>query len=499
MKKVIVTITLLAIALFTIGQIENSSNQIPEQEFSLEKAFLLNDTIWVLDSTLQQQWVDNEFVNQRKTIILLHDEQGKNISRQTTIWNGTEGKWANSTYDSTLFYPSGGIAERFNYDWNTNGDNWKMTFYNKLSENNLLIERTQLRWDNDKNKYLHGFKQWTEFDETGLPQNAYWNDFDSTSQEFVADGRTTYFYDENDLNSFTLREKWDELNQSWNPNNNAEMFYNADGMLVQRTYQEWDTEAGSWQNTWKNIIRYNTDGLVDTNEFYAWLPLYSMWYPSYRLIRTYDDQDMLVESIRQEDGYGDEEWMNESRILQYFENGKLAERRTQTWDSGNWMDDRIELMTYVNDTLFESQTYINYDPYNEVYDTVRRYLTIFNDRLLPIKFLIQDYSNESAEFVTNIQWLYYFSPLLPNDINETEPLEFTVYPNPSSGIFRVNLPEQTAKDAMLTVSGLSGNIIFQGFVDAEKTSIDLSGHANGIYFVRLVSANKTGVKKLVKF
>ncbi|MCF6170810.1 MAG: T9SS type A sorting domain-containing protein [Bacteroidales bacterium] len=498
MKKAILLLACFATISFTFGQTENSSNPIPEQAFTYEKAILLNDTIWVLDSTLQQRVVDGEFVNQSKRIVMSHDQQGRPTSNFQLTWYSDQQSWKNSNYDSASFHSSGQVFERFGYSWNTNDNNWKITYYFKMLENYQLVEQFQKAWDNNKNKYLHGYHKWTEFDETGLPQQSFWNEFDSISQEFVTDGRTTYFYDENDLNIFTLWEKWDEANQSWNPKSNSEMLYNGEGLLTQRVYQEWSLDSASWQNTSKTLLQYNAAGLNDTYALYSWLPLYDMWYPSYRIIRTYDEQDRIIQSIRQEDGYGDETWINESRVLQHFENGVLSEKRTQNWVSGDWEDKRIELTSYVSDTLIESQTFINYNPYEETYDTSTRWLTIFNERFIPERFLIQAYSQETSEFITTSQWLYYFSPMAPQYVNDVEQLEFAIYPNPSSGIFQLTLAED-AETARFIVSAVDGSIVDEGRMESDKTHIDLSNKAKGVYFVRVISGNNQGVKKIVKF
>jgi hypothetical protein len=326
----------------------------------------------------------------------------------------------------------------------------------------------------------------------------YSDELDSISQEFVNSSRRTYFYDENNEDTAQVWEKWNVQSQQWIAFHKAVLTHNDNGLTVQKLDLDWAADTEEWMNDRKQIIKYNPEGLADTNEHYTWLHNYSMWYPSYRNIFFYDDQDRIIESIRQEDGSGDEIWINESRILQHFNSGKLAEKRTQKWGADNWVDDRIELTNYINDTLIESQTFINYNPYEETYDTSTRWLTIFNAHFIPEKFLMQAYSQETSEFITTSQWIYYFSPMAPQSVNEVEQLEFAIYPNPSSGIFQLTLTEG-ADHARFTVSGVDGSIVNEGSFESNETHIDLSNKAKGIYFIRVISGNHQGVKKAVKF
>jgi|GEM_PF-769348 len=68
-----------------------------------------------------------------------------------------------------------------------------------------------------------------------------------------------------------------------------------------------------------------------------------------------------------------------------------------------------------------------------------------------------------------------------------------VYPNPSTGVFYVSNPngaEYTLTDAM-------GRVLAQGLMAGSEYALDLSAHANGVYFLRLERDGSASVARLI--
>jgi parallel beta-helix repeat protein len=70
-----------------------------------------------------------------------------------------------------------------------------------------------------------------------------------------------------------------------------------------------------------------------------------------------------------------------------------------------------------------------------------------------------------------------------------------VYPNPSTGLFHLTLPEGNACD--LTISDLSGKVIRTQKASAENNQLDLSGTAKGIYLLKITNSEGSAVRKLI--
>jgi hypothetical protein len=72
----------------------------------------------------------------------------------------------------------------------------------------------------------------------------------------------------------------------------------------------------------------------------------------------------------------------------------------------------------------------------------------------------------------------------------------SVYPNPSTGLFNVELPAGVSADIILT--DVSGKTIKEVKSAANTTVVDISKLANGLYYVKIESAQGSTVAKIVK-
>jgi Leucine-rich repeat (LRR) protein len=75
--------------------------------------------------------------------------------------------------------------------------------------------------------------------------------------------------------------------------------------------------------------------------------------------------------------------------------------------------------------------------------------------------------------------------------------EFTVYPNPSSGFFVVQM-SNGSPEAKITIHDLIGNRILELYSQGKTTQINLSSEPAGIYFITIAGKNGTGTGKLIK-
>ncbi|HSI91340.1 MAG TPA: T9SS type A sorting domain-containing protein [Adhaeribacter sp.] len=74
-------------------------------------------------------------------------------------------------------------------------------------------------------------------------------------------------------------------------------------------------------------------------------------------------------------------------------------------------------------------------------------------------------------------------------------LNFRVYPNPGTGLFKLDLPEGT--NLKITVSDLTGKVILTQTGTPALTQLDLRKAAKGIYLLRITAEQGSAVRKLV--
>ncbi len=69
-----------------------------------------------------------------------------------------------------------------------------------------------------------------------------------------------------------------------------------------------------------------------------------------------------------------------------------------------------------------------------------------------------------------------------------------VYPNPSNGLFTIEL----AKSASIKITNIVGKIVFEEILTEGKNTINLSNFSNGVYFIKSVIDSNEQVIKLIK-
>jgi len=119
------------------------------------------------------------------------------------------------------------------------------------------------------------------------------------------------------------------------------------------------------------------------------------------------------------------------------------------------------------------------------------YFTVLNNEL----YLTGKFSNSGATTVNNVV-KFINVPLCTQDINEIMGSNDTlkVYPNPSSN----NLTIKTSQKSTLEILNIQGQLLILQQIQQEKSDIDISRLAKGVYILRLYSSDKTEVTRFVK-
>ncbi|NEM99688.1 T9SS type A sorting domain-containing protein [Pontibacter burrus] len=90
----------------------------------------------------------------------------------------------------------------------------------------------------------------------------------------------------------------------------------------------------------------------------------------------------------------------------------------------------------------------------------------------------------------------------PLTVNQDEK-DFTIYPNPSNGVFTVSLANTDAKRAELRIMNVIGNEIYREVLTRDSAqlsaTIDLSRYskAKGLYYVKLETDNFSVVRRII--
>ena len=72
-----------------------------------------------------------------------------------------------------------------------------------------------------------------------------------------------------------------------------------------------------------------------------------------------------------------------------------------------------------------------------------------------------------------------------------------VYPNPSNGFFTLECAPAASGKTIVSIYNIVGNQIYNEVVTANLTNIDLTGHASGVYFIRVQNDNGFVTRRVV--
>lgn len=82
------------------------------------------------------------------------------------------------------------------------------------------------------------------------------------------------------------------------------------------------------------------------------------------------------------------------------------------------------------------------------------------------------------------------------DENPNE-LAVAISPNPSNGVFKINLTDVIENEFEISVQDISGKTVYSDFVNGKETTLNLTEQISGIYFVKIIS-NKRSVTKRIQ-
>jgi hypothetical protein len=84
---------------------------------------------------------------------------------------------------------------------------------------------------------------------------------------------------------------------------------------------------------------------------------------------------------------------------------------------------------------------------------------------------------------------------VPCRVGEFDASEFEIFPNPSSGIFKVVIGD--LENTVLEIKDMSGKIVYSSQLYDEETEINLAGLSSGVYVAFVKTKDKTQMQKLI--
>ena len=289
---------------------------------------------------------------------------------------------------------------------------------------------------------------------------------------------------------------WDEHKYGIAAYNNymeGREFYNSGTVYLQEIDDPFNIFQGIIYNKGAWVL-HMLRGIVGDDDFFEALLLYSTDSDFTYKHATTEQLQMVYEEVSGMDlQYFFDQWIYEERYPKYeynyeynSDNGVFGITIDQIQGDINWLD--VFTMPIQLKIDFENGT-----------DTV---VTVFNNEKL------QYFSFELNQVVNDIEfdpdnWILKeadYNLDMTVDVPEITSGQINIYPNPNTGSFYIELPEQINNDVYLRIFSLNGQLIYSKTLSKnknERIEINPGNIQKGFYMVELTQAENKWVKKLI--
>ncbi len=434
---------------YTTGQWVNSIEEV--STYNLQSK-VINKTV--------RSWVNNSWENMSKTDVEFNTS-GLEVEKNSYTWNNSNNTWMPSqslvtVYDGNNFVNS--LTERQGYltTWvNLNLTNYTRDMAgNALQTENLKWNATNQTWDK-QNKIIRSF----DVNNNVLTQEQQnW-----ISNAYSSSTKITYTYNANKKEISRLTQNWTGI--SWADVNRLITNYNASN-IVTRTYV--DVYTGP-QDGWKtlnstNYIYSSTGKIMQTINSSFTIPA-QIETVTNKIVNTYNSIDLLIQ---------------ESTFDLLPTSLTESSRKTITYNANNDVNSIIKLG--YNSSL------MNLFPIDKIENTYN------SENILVAVNTSSNFNINTGAFQTNLREEYACGVSNNNaSISRTSANELLIYPNPASSQLFIS----HNKNSKIEIINSMGCVVFTHQLIEGSVEINTSNFANGIYFVKLRSAQQELIQKLL--
>lgn len=357
--------------------------------------------------------------------------------------------------------------------------------------------------------------------------------------------RTTYEYNANNNLANQKEFSWDSSNSTWKIASNQTYTYNNQNKIVNETYESYDFFSGNVNYGYKTIYNYNASNQI--NEVIDQEFVNNVWVNDYKNIYTYTD-NKITELLNEEwNGSAwvlvakgedeDDEDASVKAVINYGSNGLVSALIFEEWNGTSWISDGRDTYTYnANNKITQSLTQDwNGTAYENEYKAEYTYdangnLTLekdfdFNNGVFTSNYqesytfdttkLMTGFANPFSDrtgfaaltgqdnrFVNKIltsysgsqnRTTYYYGNEATASVNEFDNINFSVYPNPTTSIVKIDDSNFTLKNIEVY------NIIGEKVLISSKNEINLEALVNGVYVLKVQSkSGNIATKRIIK-
>lgn len=453
-----------------------------------------------------------------------YDTNGNKVQSILYKWDETKDIWEKNSKTEFTFNTTGNLAEYILYNWNKTTEAWDFNLKTEYTydgdENNAQF--ISYRWDETSKQWVNSSKSEFTYDTNGNILQSLSYSWSKATQEWVFWAKNDNMYDAENRLTKTSRYSWDNTNSKWKGLFQYEYTYDTKGNRTVNSYFRWDNVAADWKISTEKGYTYDplTPGaellFPDVNflaainypvvskllsiETSAWDDNLSGLKPSEKNVLYYSEikiyKDTTKASICKGDSYV-------FRNITYSEDGFYSD----TLFSFFGLDTVLSLLLEVypeyqpeivakGDTLKAVSEYNSFQWYNgngAISGANKKEFIISKSGSYYLRIIDENGCENTSETINII-----YSAI---EIQTKNDLDFSVFPNPNSGIFMVRFNTHAPDGFQLHVFNPIGQIVDHRTIrnpsENHFESFDVSHLSKGIYTLKLSAKKKNTRIKIV--
>lgn len=340
----------------------------------------------------------------------------------------------------------------------------------KYDSNNNLTEETQMYWDTSTFGWKNSSKMFYNYNTNNKATEFLYQNFDfdnNISYQY----KTTYTYNTaGDLIEF-IDEEWN--GSAWEKSYKLELVYSGSIVSSGVNYEWTGTDWGFGEYSSNVTINYNGNGTISSSVADIWNG--TNWVTSDRTIFTYDGNNNLI----LQDG--------------------------QVWDGTNWSSDNKLEKTYDSNgnAITEKESYLENGSFvvalNETnnFDTsalMSNFSNPFKDKtgidfIFSGNGIVNKILNKTG---VNTRTTYNYGEQTAS-VNDFNAIDFSIYPNPTSSIIKINDSNFSIKNVELY------SILGKKVMTSTKNKLNLQNLVNGVYLLKIeTESGEFAAKRIIK-
>jgi|GEM_PF-2230166 len=323
----------------------------------------------------------------------------------------------------------------------------------------------------------------------------------ATWTEWIEEWQEEYRYDDKNNLTSVIEYSRSDYN-TWVRENRYEYQYDENNNQTSAIGYRW--ENGRWEERqrWEYQYDENNNLISDVEHSFRcnWvgepMPIQVCdWVESSKGEYQYDDRNNQISALFSyswDGGY----WVNSKVEYKYDDNNNQIEYVYYWQDGDTWIKSQKEEYQYDYNHNRISEIFYSWDIDTGTWkeDSKWEFEYQYDDNNMPVSG-IWYYSDECNRLMT-LTAEYYYSTLTVSSISQNYSglSDVVAYPNPAKDYIII----KGERASIITVSGLSGSIIYKQTMQNERESINVSSWANGVYIITVETKNKKITSKIVK-